>query len=489
MLVRVGAGDEKERTFQLGTILSTVSVKLKLPGCRLEVQSGPCSGLSKEFDQRRVKLGRSDALDNDLILSNDPSVSSFHCEFIFDEGEGYRLRDPGSTNGVWLGGVRLHEAHITTPVQLLLGDSSIRFTPLDRTVEVTQTMADQIAGFYFRDRAMRQLFVRAGKLVQLGVDSILLYGETGSGKGAIAALLRQRCQEQDLPFETVNCAGIPEHLLESELFGYLKGAFTGSMRDHVGALKRADGGILFLDEVGELPLSQQAKLLTSLDKRGGVYEFRPIGATKHETSRFVLLAGTNRNLRDEVKEGRFREDLYYRIAGCELYVPPLRERPSDIECLLDAHLETLGQQHLNQRLSVTSEVRERLMQYSWPGNVREFLHTINHAAIHAISADRTNILIDDLPRAMLLEESVSSASSGALNAQGIDGIYPTDKHIPSYHDAKNKVLEEFQREYLSRLLEYTEGNVSLASRIAGLDRKRITSLRKLYFGVSEDDTD
>ncbi len=465
----------------MGTILSTVSVKLKLPGCRLEVLDGSNPVSTQEFEQRRVKIGRSEELENDLVLSDDPSVSSFHCELIYDEEDGYRLRDNDSTNGIWLGDVRVYDAHLTTPINITVGDTVVRFTPLERTYEVTQNMADQIAGFHFSNRDMRQLCVRARKLVQLGMDSILLYGETGSGKGAIASVLRHDCEENKVPFETVNCAAIPENLLESELFGYVKGAFTGAAHDHVGAFKRADGGILFLDEVGELPLAQQAKLLTSLDKRMGQYEFRPVGSRNTETSNFILLAGTNRNLRKEVQEGSFREDLYYRIAGCELHIPPLRERQEDIEGLLESTLEKLSEQHGTLMLTVASGVRDKLLSYPWPGNVRELLHTINHAVVHAITMDRTQILEKDLPPQIVQEQSQTAPRS----TQQLP-VYPTEDSIPPYHDAKSQVLEDFQREYLSRLLEITEGNVSMASRISGMDRKRITSLRNKYFADDDE---
>ncbi len=458
----------------VGTILSTVSVNLKLPGCKLEVVESPGPAVSKEFEQRRLKIGRSAELENDLVLE-DPSVSGFHCELIYDEESGYRLRDHGSTNGIWLGDIRIYDAHITTPVRITVGDSVVLFTPLERTYKVTQKLGDEIAGFHFRDREMRQLCVRARKLVQLGIGSILLHGETGSGKGAIAAILESDCREQKKPFETVNCAAIPENLLESELFGHVKGAFTGADRNHIGAFKRADGGILFLDEMGELPLQQQAKLLTSLDKRMGRYEFRPIGARKTESSSFTLLAGTNRNLRKDVEDGRFREDLYYRIAGSELHVPPLRERPNDIECLLDVVLDELSKKHGEQVLTLASDVRKDLLSYNWPGNVRELLHTIRHAAAHAMTVDRYQITVEDLPSQVL---------------RGIEGrpqhitqeimLMPPGDEIPAYHAAKTKVLESFQKEYIARILQHTNGNVSQASRVSGMDRKRISDLKKKY---------
>lgn len=458
----------------MSTILSTVSVKLKLPGCKLEVLEGPGPKLSQEFEQRRIRIGRSAESENDLVLE-DPSVSGFHCELVYDEESGYRLRDHGSTNGIWLGDIKLIEAYITTPVRIAVGDSVVLFTPLERTFEVTQNLGDQIAGFHFRDREMRQLCVRARQLVKLGIGSILLHGETGSGKGAIAAILEHDCREQGIPFETINCAAIPENLLESELFGHVKGSFTGADRNHVGAFKRADGGILFLDEIGELPLQQQAKLLTSLDKRMGQYEFRPIGARKVESSHFTLLAGTNRNLRQDLEEGRFREDLYYRIAGSELHIPPLRDRPSDIECLMDVVLDELGSKHGGHILTLASDVRQQLMTHPWPGNVRELLHTLRYAVAHAITAERSQLELADLP----LQMSQSTKTPAQRNTQK-NVVLPVDDEIPAYHEAKTEVLESFQKEYLTRLLLYTKGNVSKASRVSGMDRKRISDLKKKF---------
>jgi DNA-binding NtrC family response regulator len=245
--------------------------------------------------------------------------------------------------------------------------------------------------------AMRSLIVRARKVARADA-TVLLCGESGAGKGEIAALLHAESRRRDGPFVRVNCAAIPETLIEAELFGYAKGAFTGADRDREGLFQAADGGTLFLDEVGELPLSVQPKLLRALEQR----EFHRIG-DPHRPIRVDVrvIAATNRGLSEMVHEGRFRRDLYYRLNVVTLTVPPLRERCDDIDGLIEHFLVAAGYDGP----ALTEEARRCLHDYDWPGNVRELGNALEHAMI---MAEGKAIEAHDLPDAVQRRSSATA---------------------------------------------------------------------------------
>jgi two-component system response regulator HydG len=291
---------------------------------------------------------------------------------------------------------------------------------------------------------------------------VLVMGESGTGKELVAKALHRRSRRAEKPFVAVNCAALPDTLLESELFGHVKGAFTDARTDRRGLFLQAEGGTLFLDEIGEMPLSMQAKLLRALEE-GRV---RPIGGEKELAFDARVLAATNRDLETAVEEGRFRNDLYFRIDVIQINLPPLRARGADALLLAQHFIEVCAARAKKQVQGLSEGVGEKLLSYAWPGNVRELRNVIERA-VALTRFDR--LTLDDLP------EKVRNYRSSQVV---IDGSNPSEL-VP---------LEEIERKYILHVLSSMQGNRTLAARSLGLDRK--TLYRKLrQYGVLREEED
>lgn len=276
---------------------------------------------------------------------------------------------------------------------------------------------------------------------------VLIRGESGSGKELVARALHKSSNRADRPMLSVNCAAIPRDLMESQLFGHKKGAFTGADADHAGWFKSADSGTLFLDEVGELTLDGQAKLLRILEG----HPFLPVGSTKEVSVDVRVIAATNRDLQEFVRERRFREDLFYRLSVFELFIPPLRERGSDIELLVKHFLEIFKRTHGRPRLTLSPAAAAKLLSYNWPGNVRQLRNVIDSAVV---MADGELIEPEDL--------GLRDAGSGELETLRID---------------------HWERKLIRQALERTDGNIPEAAKLLGIGRA--TLYRKVEeYGVS-----
>jgi transcriptional regulator with GAF, ATPase, and Fis domain len=273
---------------------------------------------------------------------------------------------------------------------------------------------------------------------------VLITGESGVGKELVARSLHYCGPRAPAPFIAINCAAIPETLIEAELFGYQRGAFTGAVSAHPGAIECAQRGTLFLDEIGEMPVHMQAKLLRVLETG----EVQRIGSRDHKKIDFRLVTATNRNLEQAVKDGRFREDLYYRVHVYPVHVPPLRERPDDIPRLVHHYLSVIGVRDHQQPLRITQAALDKLIAYRWPGNVRELVN--------------------------LLERAVLLAGNRAIDAD--DVIVPGDRApeprpppLVPYREAKAR----FELDYYTQLMRSADGNVSRAARLGQKTRKEI----------------
>ena len=288
--------------------------------------------------------------------------------------------------------------------------------------------------------------------------SVLILGESGTGKELVARAIHSVSSRSNGEFVTVDCAGLPGNLIESELFGYEKGAFTGATSQRDGLLKLSDGGTVFLDELGELDVLFQTKLLRFLQER----QFRPVGANRVVSVDVRVLCATNRDLKKEISQGRFREDLYHRVNVIPVSVPPLRDRLGDVQLLVEYFLGKFTEE--NHNIEVTPEVWALLMSYHWPGNVRELQNVIERA-VSLCSNDR--IEPGDLPPAVL------GSGRGGLTSQGV----PTE--LP-YKEARSRWLEPFERDYLIDLLRRAGKNVTHAAATAKIDRKSIQRMMKKY---------
>ena len=290
---------------------------------------------------------------------------------------------------------------------------------------------------------------------------VLIMGESGTGKELVAKALHRRSRRGEKPFVAVNCAALPDALLESELFGHVKGAFTDARADRRGLFLQAEGGTLFLDEIGEMPLAMQAKLLRALEES----RVRPVGSEKEIAFDARVLAATNRDLETAVEEGRFRNDLYFRIDVIQINLPPLRARGADALLLAQHFIEVCAARAKKQVLGISEGVGEKLLGYSWPGNVRELRNVIERA-VALTRFDR--LTLDDLP------EKVRNYRSSRVV---IDGSDPAEL-VP---------LEEVERKYILHVLNSMQGNRTLAARSLGLDRKTLYRKLRQYGAISEEE--
>jgi len=284
-------------------------------------------------------------------------------------------------------------------------------------------------------------------------NTILIYGESGVGKELVARAIHMLSPRKEKPFIAVNCANISMELMEAEFFGYKKGSFTGATEDKKGILEKADGGTVFLDEIGEIPYDMQAKFLRFLERK----EIRRIGDEKVIKVDVRIIAATNKDLKKMVKEGKFRDDLYYRIGGFKIEIPPLRERKEDIPLLVNHFIEKYNKEYGKNIQGIKPEALEILIKYDWPGNVRQLESVISKAVILADS--------DQFIEKKHLDHEVQ------VNV----------KEFPlEYSEAKKIYTEKFMKRYLGVLLSITNGNISQAAKLAKIERQSLQKLIKKY---------
>jgi len=401
---------------------------------RLRVIARGKAGVLGRYDFERGTLTVGSAEGNDLVIA-DPTVSRKHLELSTRSGALF-VKDLESRNGTRYQGLRVREAFVPVGAVLLLGEVELR-------VEAAAEGRKVVLGALASESPAMMATIEALRRVAATDSTVLLEAETGSGKEVAARALHGASARAKGPFETVDCSSLARELAASELFGHVKGSFTGADRTRPGAFERANGGTLFLDEIGELPLEQQPLLLRALEarqvRRVGDEEFRPVDVR--------VIAATNRDLEAEAAAGRFRSDLLHRLAVVRIRIPPLRERLDDLPLLVRAILDDLGGKALGFGLS--EELLGRLRAHQWPGNVRELKNFIE--------------------RGVALGEVAAPAAAGAPAAKSID-----------YHQAREDALASFERDFVVHLLRTFDGNVSKASREAGIDRVYLHKLIKKH---------
>lgn len=308
------------------------------------------------------------------------------------------------------------------------------------------------------------------KLVEQIANStapVLISGESGTGKELVARALHQRSNRADTPFIAVNCAAMTETLIDSELFGHERGAFTGATGSHKGLFEAADGGVLFLDELGDVPLQTQVKLLRALQEN----EIRPVGSTKARKVDVRVIAATNVDLERAMRSGAFREDLYYRISTFRVVLPPLRDRRDDIPLIAQHLLDKFTTRVGVDDKRFEDDAMQALVAYDWPGNVRELNNAVEHAAT---LSDAVSIGVDRLPS--FVNSSVSARS--VRNAALVSGVGSVSSR--PFSEARTQLIEDFEVRYLRDLLSSTEGNLSEASRRSGIDRSNLRRMLKRH---------
>jgi len=403
-----------------------------------------------------LRIGK--ASDNDVVIDH-PTVSRNHL-LVRRQGDRFLVQDLGSTNGTLLDGAQVREAFLRPGALLEVGDVRLRFSPQVAPVEIAPSTEDRLGELVGRGLPMRQIFALLQRIAPTD-STVLLVGETGSGKGAAAKALHKLSPRAKGPLVVFDCASVSDSLIESELFGHEKGAFTGAVGQRIGCLERAHGGTLFLDEIDDLALELQPKLLRAIEDR----EFHRLGASAPVSFDARIIVASKKDLWAETQAGRFREDLYFRLSVFTVNLPSLRDRKEDLALLVDA----FGGQGTWARLP--ERVREQFLGHTWPGNVRELRNAIERAR-HM--ADLPGLAEDGL-----LRESVPEAPA------------PTGEVLPvaysgPFKACKDDLVRAFEREYLTRLLGRTKGNIARAAREAELDRKHLYSLLHKYGLVQSD---
>ncbi|HEX2874703.1 MAG TPA: sigma 54-interacting transcriptional regulator [Polyangiaceae bacterium] len=413
---------------------------------QLTVTKGPDTGLTVDTAGASVRIGTSP--ENDLVLS-DETVSRRHCEVMLTE-RGIRVTDAGSTNGVMVGSVWVEDATFSSATVLELGDTVINVVPLSERVEREQLEANGFGDLLGRSPKMRELFADLSRIAATDL-SVLVEGETGTGKELVAESVHQNSHRSAGPFVVFDCSAVAPTLAESELFGHERGAFTGAVGTRVGVFEQAEGGTIFLDELGELPKDLQPKLLRVLEKR----EVRRLGGSKTIPVDVRLISATNRNLRAQVKRGEFRQDLYYRVAGAHVYVPPLRDRPGDVTLLAESFL---AQNQPPRRASeVPEHVWDMFKSYRWPGNVRELKNAVRRVLV---TPERV-LDTDSMP------DLASAAAAAVASAAG---------PLEPLRIARRNAADEFEKRYVEHVLGKSDGNVTRAAAIAEVSRQVIHKL-------------
>lgn len=421
---------------------STVVAKgrFEVRGGKLTVQRGNANKGLLEIGPETQVVGRNEACD--LVL-DDKKVSAVHMELVATE-RGVRVRDLGSRNGTFVGDTRIGEVYLSKNSLITCGDSSLSFSP-HAPEQVSVPEAAEFGPLVGSSANMRSVFEKLRKAAPTEL-TVLVTGETGSGKELVAQAIHLASNRANKPFVVVDCGSIPASLAESALFGHERGSFTGAIDKRISPFAEADGGTIFLDELGELPIDVQPKLLRALAEQ----RIKSVGSNTYRPVNVRVIAATRRDLTREVNAGTFRSDLYFRVAQLKVELPPLRQRLEDVPALIRRMLVDLGDNGAYDRIPLES--LERLMRHDWPGNVRELRNVV--AVALAFNKE------GPLDIAAHLSPLTSTAESTPTRGR-------------TFQDAKREVLARFEREYFTALWAECNGNVSEIGRRAAMERAHV----------------
>lgn len=438
--------DQATRPIQGRTVFS-------VPSLKLHWEDG---GRTATFLSNRVCLGSGP--DNQFVIQRD-TVSRSHAE-IRRHADQYLICDTGATNGLFVNDVRVREAYLEPGDIIRLGEELVQFSPGDEVLHAQPATLDRLGPLVGASPAMQALF---GLIQQVAPTDapVLLEGETGTGKELAARTVHELSLRKHGPFVVLDCSALPPSLVESELFGHEKGSFSGAIAGRKGLLEIAHEGTLFLDEIGELPLDLQPRLLRALETG----EVRRVGSPRTQLFDFRVVSATNRNLPRLVQEGRFRQDLFFRINVVPIRLPPLRERREDIPLLVEHLLEKrVADTPAADRPQVerfSDSVLQVLQRHSFPGNVRELVNVVHREVSLAASSQVDALRIP-------------------LEGAGQPAPAASQRAFLRFGEAKAQAVEAFESEYLELLMQVARGNISRAARMSGMDRKYLRQLLKRY---------
>jgi len=407
----------------------------------LAVVAGPASGARRLIDEPEIRIGK--AATNHFCVP-DPTVSRFHC-VVERTPRGLLVRDLGSFNGTQVGGCWVESAYLSPNTPIQLGNTVMQLVEVQTSQGPSATSPRGI--LLGASEAMRRILEMLPRLALSGAN-LLLEGETGTGKTMVAELVHGMGPRAQAPFVVVDCGALAASLVEGELFGHERGSFTGASERRIGAFEAAEGGTIFLDEIGELPLELQPRLLRALEER----TIRRIGSTRPVQIDVQIIAATNRDLRQAVAAGQFRADLYYRLDALRLTIPALRERPEDIPPLID-HFCARTRAAVDPAMLV--RMKAQWLTRAWPGNVRELRNAVEKAVLLGELTGDDTTLIRQTPEAAEGEEF--------------------DFSIP-FRTAKEGAVASWERRYLGALIRHVGGNVSEAARLSRVDRGHLRDL-------------
>jgi transcriptional regulator with GAF, ATPase, and Fis domain len=433
--------DDRETEFTVR--VAPAEKQVRIMSVALTVVDGPSRGLHYSVRDGAARIGSGPA---SHVRLNDNTVSRVHCELRV-RGDGILLKDCGSTNGTYVEGVRLVEGEVRPGALVRCGASVFRIE--DEGGDVFLPLSDrrsfgEIVGGSIEMRRVYSTLER----VAATSSTVLIEGETGTGKDVVARSLHAMSPRARGPYVPIDCGAIPVTLIESELFGHMRGAFSGAQNDRRGVFEEADGGTLFLDEVGELPLHVQPKLLRALEMRA----VRRLGGNTERQVDVRIVAATNRSLARCVNEGTFREDLYYRLAVVEVTLPPLRARREDIATLARHFYAKLGGTD-----QLPPEFLAMLAARGWPGNVRELRNYMERSVSLGL-VSQANARPSRAPPPM----------SPAAQPASLEQMIPL--HLP-LKEARDSWTENFENIYVRSLLKKTNGNLTRAAEAAGVNRR------------------
>lgn len=417
---------------------------------RITVVSGPDAGKTLDFAAHSVRIGT--AVDNDLVLVDD-SVSRYHCEIVPSD-KGLRVHDVGSTNGIVANGIALIDAVLRGSITLRLGETELIIRPLTDVVPRERAAEERFGEVLGVSAKMRELFADLARVAPTDLP-LLIEGETGTGKDLVAESIHRASPRAAHPFVVFDCGAVAPTLAESELFGHERGAFTGAVGARPGVFEEANKGTVFLDELGELPKDLQPKLLRVLEKR----ELRRLGGSKVISIDVRLIAASNRNMLAEVQRGNFREDLYFRVAGAHVVVPPLRNRMDDLPILVQHFMSS--QRPPRAIEEVSPEVWEMFRSYRWPGNVRELRNAVQRMLVMPERAIRS------------VSPTPAPESGKSVVAERAE---LADEAVAPLRVARKEANNVFEREYLRAVFKKAEGSITRAAAIAEVSRQIISKL-------------